>query len=111
MVYRQAGIDQLSFVYSGLTAGRRYLLRVRACLSVEHCSNWAELSGTTYSSWPEDNDQDQQRQFSLFSLDQAVLRFDLAGNVRDSMQPPEQPIQFITMADRAGGIFTVGDSV
>ncbi|KRZ76707.1 Protein roller-3 [Trichinella papuae] len=111
MVYRQAGVDQLSFVYNGLSAGRRYLLRVRACLSVGHCSNWAELSGTTYSSWPDDNDQHQQQQFSLFSRDQTVLRFDLSGNVRDSMQPPEQPIQFITMADRAGGIFTVGDSV
>ncbi|KRX23543.1 Protein roller-3 [Trichinella nelsoni] len=108
MVYRQAGIDQLSFVYSGLSSGRRYLLRVRACLSVGHCSNWAELSGTTYSSsWPEDNDQ----QFSLFSQDQTVLRFDLAGNVRNSLQASEQPIQFITMADGAGEIFTVGDSL
>ncbi|XP_003375286.1 putative kinase domain protein [Trichinella spiralis] len=108
MVYRQAGIDQLSFVYSGLSSGRRYLLRVRACLSVGHCSNWAELSGTTYSSsWPEDSDQ----QFSLFSQDQTVLHFDLAGNVRNSLQASEQPIQFITMADGAGEIFTVGDSL
>ncbi|OUC39508.1 acylphosphatase [Trichinella nativa] len=108
MVYRQAGIDQLSFVYSGLSSGRRYLLRVRACLSVGHCSNWAELSGTTYSSsWPEDNDQ----QFLLFSQDQTVLRFDLEGNVRNSLRASEQPIQFITMADGAGEIFTVGDSL
>ncbi|KFD70754.1 hypothetical protein M514_06014 [Trichuris suis] len=81
MIFRKAQIMDTTYMHTELTAGKRYLCKVRTCIFQSICSTWVEASGNTFKT-----SNETAITLAVLTEFHGIVQVDLSGAAR-TLQP------------------------